>query len=167
MHRLHPIRILEFFLAIMLAVLSGSVFLNVVLRFGFNSGITATEEASRILLVWLVMIGTVVVLYDRKHISMNMFVNKLPTGLRRIVAIVGLGLMIFCDLLLLMGAYKQYGFSKFDSFPVTGWPTTMIYLPGITAAVLFAIISGWRLVLLVTGRLTVDDHFAPESEILD
>ncbi|MEO5883317.1 MAG: TRAP transporter small permease subunit, partial [Caldimonas sp.] len=44
----------------MLATMVVLVFGNVVLRYGFNSGITASEELSRFLFVWLTFMGAVV-----------------------------------------------------------------------------------------------------------
>ncbi len=40
-----------------LGVMALAVFVNVVLRYGFGSGIAASEELSRLLFVWMVFIG--------------------------------------------------------------------------------------------------------------
>ena len=44
-------------MAACLAVMAVAVFVNVVLRYGFGSGIAASEELSRLLFVWMVFIG--------------------------------------------------------------------------------------------------------------
>ena len=51
---LHQIgRLIDLLLAVALAIMVVLVFGNVVLRYGFNSGITTSEELSRWLFVWL------------------------------------------------------------------------------------------------------------------
>ena len=44
-------------MAVCLGVMATAVFVNVVLRYGFGSGIAASEELSRLLFVWMVFIG--------------------------------------------------------------------------------------------------------------
>lgn len=45
------------------------VFLNVVLRYLFNSGIFLTEGLSGLLFVWMTFAGALLVLYDGGHIG--------------------------------------------------------------------------------------------------
>ena len=56
-------------LAAALAIMVVLVFGNVVLRYGFNSGITTSEELSRWLFVWVTFLGAVVALNERTHLS--------------------------------------------------------------------------------------------------
>ena len=56
------------------------VFGNVVLRYGFNSGISVSEEMSRWLFVWLTFLGGVVALHEHAHLGTEMLVGHLgPT----------------------------------------------------------------------------------------
>ena len=50
-------RALELTIVACLAVMAILVFGNVVLRYGFDSGIAVSEELSRLLFVWLVLLG--------------------------------------------------------------------------------------------------------------
>ncbi|MDR1535324.1 MAG: TRAP transporter small permease subunit, partial [Planctomycetota bacterium] len=52
-------KLLEAFGALALLVLTVMVFLNVVLRYFFNSSITVTEELGRYLMIWLLFIGAI------------------------------------------------------------------------------------------------------------
>ena len=52
-------KILEAFIAVCLVLMVMLVFGNVVLRYGFNSGISVSEEISRWLFVWLTFMGAV------------------------------------------------------------------------------------------------------------
>ena len=57
-----------------LAVMVVLVFGNVVLRYGFNSGITVSEEISRWLFVWLTFLGAIVALREHGHLGVDMLV---------------------------------------------------------------------------------------------
>ncbi|SUH34135.1 2,3-diketo-L-gulonate TRAP transporter permease [Salmonella enterica subsp. enterica] len=50
-------RVLEGILAVLIAVLSCIVFINVILRYGFESSILSVDELSRYLFVWLTFIA--------------------------------------------------------------------------------------------------------------
>ena len=49
--------IFEFLIALMLALMVILVFGNVVLRYGFNSGIAISEEVARWLFIWITFLG--------------------------------------------------------------------------------------------------------------
>jgi TRAP-type C4-dicarboxylate transport system permease small subunit len=154
-----PIRAVQFTAASILGVLVIAVFVNVALRFLFNSGFVVTEEVSRILLVWLVFGGAIAVLHSGKHIKMTMAVERLNRQTQIVLAVLGGVLMIFCDVLLLLGAWRQLGFSLSDSYPVSGLPVAVVYAPGVIAAIAFALITGWKLFTLISGRIGPDEYF--------
>lgn len=169
-HRLLSIKLLDLVLAVALAVLVVIVFGNVTLRLFWQTGFVATEEVSRILLVWLVLIGAVAALHDYGHLGVNMLALRLRGRWKTSCAVLVCMLMLVCDALLLAGAYRQYVLSEFDSYPVTGWPLSIIYLPGIVAAALFILITGFRLLHLLLGKLDADEFFQagqsdPESAV--
>jgi len=57
------------------------VFGNVVLRYGFNSGISVSEELSRWLFVWLTFMGAIIGLREHAHLGTDMLVGRLgPLG---------------------------------------------------------------------------------------
>ena len=159
MTRFPLIRVIEACAALILGVLVVAVFVNVVLRFFFNSGFVVTEELSRILLIWLVFGGAIAVLHSGRHIKMTMLVEKLGPRGQLVLAVVGGLLMIFCDALLLMGAWRQLGFAIGDSFPVSGLPGGIVYAPGLIAAGAFILITTTKIVGLLRGSLTPQDYF--------
>ena len=68
-------RALEAVIAAMLAVMVVLVFGNVVLRYGFNSGITVSEEVSRWLFIWMTFLGAIVALREHGHLGVDMVVH--------------------------------------------------------------------------------------------
>ncbi|PLS21077.1 TRAP transporter small permease [Neptunicoccus cionae] len=164
MSRLTPIPLIHTISAVILGVLVVGVFINVVMRFGFNSGFVMTEEISRILLVWLVFLAAIVVLARGQHIMMTMAVERLPQTSAKVLAVIGAALMIFCDVLLCLGAWQQLKFSLTDYLPVSGLPLAVVFAPGVFAACAFAVITACRAIALLRGTMTTDAYFGITSE---
>ena len=61
-----------------LALMVVMVFGNVVLRYGFNSGITVSEELSRWLFVWMTFLGAARRAPRHAHLGTDMLVARLP-----------------------------------------------------------------------------------------
>ncbi|TSA44438.1 MAG: TRAP transporter small permease [Deltaproteobacteria bacterium] len=69
------------------AIMTGATFLlfiNVVLRYAFQSGIAWAEEMTRYTLLWTVFVGAGVVTREGTHVSMEAFFNLWPEKLQRI-----------------------------------------------------------------------------------
>jgi TRAP-type C4-dicarboxylate transport system permease small subunit len=60
-----------------LAVMALAVFVNVVLRYGFGSGVPASEELSRLLFVWMVFIGATAAYPLGEHMAFTSLVGLL------------------------------------------------------------------------------------------
>lgn len=69
------------------------LFLNVVLRYVFASGIVWAEEMTRYTLLWTVFVGAGVVTREGTHVSMEAFFNLWPVRLKRIGL---LAINLFC-----------------------------------------------------------------------
>src|ERR1700733_1477768 len=86
--------LLKFVIALCLAVMVVLVFGNVVLRYGFNSGITISEELSRWLMVWLTFLGAIVALREHTHLGADSLLRMLPAWGKRICFILNYCLML-------------------------------------------------------------------------
>ncbi|GAM60989.1 TRAP-type transport system [Vibrio ishigakensis] len=53
------------------------VFMNVVLRYAFDSGLPWSEEASRIAFVWVVFLGIIIANRDNSHLRVDILVSRL------------------------------------------------------------------------------------------
>ena len=147
-------RLLDFLIALALALMVVLVFGNVVLRYVFNAGITTSEEVSRWLFVWLVFLGAVVALKDGLHLGTDMVVSRLPVAAQKACLLVGQLIMLYITWLLFSGAVSQVRINSDVSAPVTGVSVGIFYAAGIAFAVPAALIlvrSLWR---LLTGQTT-------------
>ena len=67
-------KLLELLLILLLSGMAIMVFLNVVLRYGFNSGLTVSDEMARYFFVWLTFIGAVVGFREYGHMGVESLV---------------------------------------------------------------------------------------------
>jgi TRAP-type C4-dicarboxylate transport system permease small subunit len=152
-------------IALCLAVMVVLVFGNVVLRYGFNSGIRISDELSRWLLVWLSFLGAIVAVREHSHLGVDSLVRMLsPTG-KRICFIVNYCLMLFADWLLLAGSWRQTLITWDDRAPATGLSLGIFYLVGVIFGVSAGILLLYDLFRVVVGQASEDDLVAvKESE---
>ena len=158
---------IEAVIAIFLAVMVVLVFGNVVLRYGFNSGITVSEEVSRWLFVWVTFLGAVVAVKERAHLGTDFLVARLPVLGKKICLVVGHLLMLFATWLLFSGSLAQARINWDVQAPVTGASTAIFYASGIVFAVSAAVFLLADLVRALTGQLSEDELvMVQESEDL-
>ena len=102
-------KICNVLMASCLGVMAVAVFINVVMRYGFGSGIAASEELSRLLFVWMVFIGATAAYPAGEHMAFTSLVallrnkpvwTKLATLVIRLLVILGSSLVAW-------GAWQQ------------------------------------------------------------
>jgi TRAP-type transport system small permease protein len=84
---------------LILAIMTGTVFLQVILRYLGRMGIDGIDEVPRFLFVWLVMIGAAAAMYRGEHTTLDYFINLLGPRLRALVvagtSIIGIALFLY------------------------------------------------------------------------
>lgn len=98
---------LKVIIASLMVMMVCLVFGNVVLRYGFNSGISLSDEMSRWGLVWLTFLGAIVALHERQHLGVDMLVRAVPRPARIACLVVSHLLMLWTSWLLLSGSWQQ------------------------------------------------------------
>ena len=141
------LRALEWLLIGLLGAMVVLVFGNVVLRYGFNSGIVFSEEASRFIFMWLTLLGALVALHDGAHLGMDSVAAALPVWGRRIFRFAADLVMLACCVLLAHGTWKQVVLGMDDHAPVTGIPMGLVFSGLLVCAggmALILMMSLWR-----------------------
>lgn len=141
------IRAVEWLLIGLLGVMVVLVFGNVVLRYGFNSGIVFSEEVSRFVFMWLTLLGALVAMHDGAHLGMNSVIIALPVWGQRIFRFASDAIMLACCGLLAHGTWKQVVLAMDDHSPVTGVPMGLIFSGLLISAIgmgLMLMVSLWR-----------------------
>jgi len=158
-------KVLEAFIAACLVAMVLLVFGNVVLRYGFNSGITVSEELSRWLFVWMTYLGALIALRNRAHLGTDALVSRLPLAGRKLCFVVAHLLMLAVCWLMLVGGWKQTVINARTTSAVMEAPLAWLYASGVVFALLAAIVIAHQLWQLVTGRPAAADLIgATDSE---
>ena len=150
-------KLLELLVVACLVAMVAMVFGNVVLRYGFNSGITISEEMSRYCFIWLTYIGAMVAMREGGHLGVDTLVKHLPLGGKKFCLFVSECLMLFCNVLFLMGTYEMHHLQVTNVSPVVGISMIWIYGIGYVVAVVMGIFNLNMLWRLVTGQLSEDE----------
>jgi TRAP-type C4-dicarboxylate transport system permease small subunit len=149
--------LLNWVIAISLAVMVVLVFGNVVMRYGFNSGITLSEELSRWLFIWMTFMGAVIALKEHGHLGTDMLIGKLgPVGKKLCLGLSHL-LMLFVCWLLFKGAYDQAVINLETTSAVMEVSMAWVYAPGVLFAVLGGLIILTEFFRLLTGQIRDED----------
>lgn len=137
---------LEVLAVVILSAMSILVFLNVVLRYGFNSSINVSEEISRFMFVWLTFLGAVLAFSENQHVSVTMLTDKLSLMKRKVLGLLTDGVMLFCCYLIIDGSWIQFNLNLHNLAPISGLPQGITFLASTVAGVLIAILIVARMV---------------------
>lgn len=127
-------------MAVCLSGMAILVFLNVVLRYAFDSGITWSEEMSRFLFVWLTFLGAIGALKDNSHLGVDMFIKKMPLVGKKVAFVLSNLIVLYVLWLVLDGSWKSTMISTKALSPAVGLPLSYIYGIGIVVSIGMAII---------------------------
>ncbi len=92
-------RALRYLLVLLMAVLTVSVFLQVLIRFVFKYPLPWTEEVSRIAFVYTIFLGATIAVRQKAHINVDFVLAVLPGGVARALKLAGtlvVGAFLFC-----------------------------------------------------------------------
>lgn len=157
--------LLKGLIALCLAIMVVLVFGNVVLRYGFNTGITISEEVSRWLFVYLTFLGAIVALREHGHLGVDSLVARLPVAGKKFCLIASQLLMIGVCYLFLTGSWEQMMINMGVTAPASGASVGIFYAVGVIFSVSALAILGYELFMVVSGRVSdADLVMVKESE---
>jgi TRAP-type C4-dicarboxylate transport system permease small subunit len=133
------------------------VFGNVVLRYGFNSSITQSEEISRWLFVWVTFMGAVVALREHAHLGTDVLVSRLPPMGKKVCLVLGHLVMLYVCYLIFKGALEQTQINMDVLAPSTQLPMAILHSAGVVFSVCAGVVLVLDLWLLFTGHMKEAD----------
>ena len=122
-------------IVVSLALMVIMVFSNVVLRYLFNSGITVSEELSRFLFLWLIFVGSIVVMRERGHLGVDSLIVRLPRSGKIAFVLISNVLMLWVCYLFFVGSWRQTVLGWGTLKPATGIPMAFHYATGLVMSV--------------------------------
>ncbi len=107
----------ETVIALILGIMTLITFINVILRYGFNTGLIWGLEAVTFLFAWLVLFGVSYAVKVTAHLGVDAVINLLSPPMRRIVALIAAAVCLAYAALVLKGAWDYW--ANFANLPQT------------------------------------------------
>lgn len=135
----------ELFMVLALVGMVIAVFVNVVLRYVFNTSIVSYEEISRLLFVWLVAVGAIVAAFEGSHLGFDLVTSRLSPRWSQVFFYVSQAIIVVCMVLLLLGSWAQVQ-AGLDSYStVMGYPLALGAAATLALAVGMLVVSARNL----------------------
>jgi TRAP-type C4-dicarboxylate transport system permease small subunit len=150
-------KLLGFLVVASLVAMVVMVFGNVVLRYGFNSGILISEEMSRYCFIWLTYIGAMIAMREREHLGVDTLVRRLPRWGKKACLFASESMMLGVNVLFFIGTWKMHELQVTNISPVVGISMIWVYGVGYVVAVVMALFNLEVLARLLTGRLSDEE----------
>jgi len=152
-------KLLHGVMALCLGVMATVVFVNVVLRYGFGTGIAASEELSRLLFVWTVFVGATSAYPKGELMTFTLLLSVLKDNKRWLTVLTVLIrlLVILASVLVAIGAWQQVVVGMGSHSVVLRYPIALLPLPAFLSTTAIAVMA---LVELVRGTPIFTGHTA-------
>lgn len=155
---IHPFfKLLDLLIVACMIAMVFMVFGNVVLRYGFNSGIDVSDEMSRYCFIWLTYIGAMVAMREKGHLGVDTLVKHLGIGGKKLCLFLSEALMLTCNILFFVGTWKMHELQVSNVSPVVGLSMIWIYGIGYIVGGVMGIMNLNVLYRLLSGRLREDE----------
>ncbi len=111
-------------IAVILGLMTLITFINVVLRYGFNTGLIWGLEATSLLFAWLVLFGISYGVKVTAHLGVDAIVNLVSPPARRVLALIAAGVCVIYAALVMKGAWDYWApFAGLDATTGRWFPT--------------------------------------------
>lgn len=150
-------KLLELLVVVSLVAMVFMVFGNVVLRYGFNSGIDISDELSRYAFIWLTYLGAMVTMREGGHLGVDTLVKHLPLSGKKFCLFLSESLMLLCNGLFFLGTWKMHELQATNYSTVLGISMIWIFGVGYVVAVVMGSINLNMIYRLLTGKLSEDE----------
>ncbi|MEI6382922.1 MAG: TRAP transporter small permease [Betaproteobacteria bacterium] len=147
----------EVLLVVFLSAMVVMVFGNVVLRYGFNSGIISSEELSRFLFIWITFLGAIIAVREGTHLGLDTVVRMLPRTGKVICLVLSELLMLLCCGLMFYGTWKQHPINATNMSAVVEIPMSWVYGVGYVASISMSLLIIAKLIRLARGDISDDE----------
>lgn len=98
----------ETLIAVLLGLMTLVTFANVVARYIFNSNILWALETTVFLFAWLILIGASYCVKTRAHLGVDVVLNAVGPGLRRVLAVLAVIFSLAFCVLLMIGSWNYW-----------------------------------------------------------
>lgn len=134
----------DWLMAIIFAVIIIIQAAQVFCRYILNDSLVWAEELSRYLFAWLIMIGAVIAIKERKHIFIDIIISRLSKKKRIFIdLLISLSVISFSILITFSGFNLVYNTQNTLS-PALGLPVNYAFYASLPVLSIFAIVISWK-----------------------
>lgn len=164
---------IDYFTGILTGLMVLSVFLNVVLRTFFNSGLTWSEEVARYLFVYVTYIGAISAMRANGHLGVDTLISRVKPKAQMAMYMISQAAITIIMCILIRGSYKMVLQNTASRTAALGIPYSVLYFAGIITGVSIAILAVANIVYavkhpeeitdIVTMSVSDDDDVAADA----
>lgn len=165
---------IDYFTGILTGLMVLFVFLNVVLRTFFNSGLTWSEELSRYLFVYVTYIGAISAMRVNGHLGVDTLISRMKPKVQMVMYTLAQSLIAVLMGILVHGTYKMVIQNTESRTAALGIPYSVLYFAGIITGVSIAVMAIGNIIYafkhyseiseIVTMSTSDDDEIAAEAK---
>lgn len=164
-------RLEEALIGFLLAAMTVVTFLQVVLRYVFNSGILWGLEATTYMFGWMVLLGISYGIRVGSHIGVDVLVQQLPPGGRRLAGLLVALLSILYAVIVLVGSYNYVDTMhtldiEADDIPVSKWILLLALPIGFSLLLARLLQATWRILAGKQSGLLLADEAKEAVDLL-
>ena len=162
----------ETIICLLLATMTLLVFVEVVMRFGFGTGVMWAQEATLHLSAWLVLFGTSYGIKVGSHIGVDALVKIMPSKVRRIVSGIAVIACLFYCGLFIKGAWVylakiQKIAIELDDMPIPKWIAHSILLIGMVLIGIRLLMLLWQIIIGRAEGFSMTDEAKESMRLAD
>ena len=132
---------IDYFTGILTGLMVLFVFLNVVLRTFFSSGLTWSEELARYLFVYVTYIGAISAMRANAHLGVDLLMSRVKPGMQMLLYIISQTLMAVMMCMLAYGAWGMVMQNTRATTAALRIPYSVLYFSGVLTGVSIAILA--------------------------
>lgn len=155
---------IDLFTGILTALMTSFVFLNVVLRFVFNAGLTWSEELSRYLFVFVTYIGAISAMKSNAHLGVDTLITRVNDKLKLIIYIAIQVVIVGLMFLLVHGTFGMISMTENQTTAALRIPLPVLYSVGIVTGISILVLAIRNIIYAINHRDEIGSIIATTSE---
>lgn len=165
---------IDYFTGILTGLMVVFVFLNVVLRTFFHSGLTWSEELSRYLFVFVTYIGAISAMRANAHLGVDTLISRMKPQVQMFLYVISQAIIGILMIILIQGSWRMVAQNTASKTAALGIPYSILYSVGIITGAAIAVMAVMNMIYalrhpseiseIVTMSTSDDDEITAEAK---
>ncbi|GAB3191493.1 TRAP transporter small permease [Nesterenkonia suensis] len=160
-------RAIELLMVVFLVAMVVFVFLNMALRYLFDSGLVWSEEIARLCFIYLVYLGAVGAFRENRHLGMHVLLERVPRPAQKVLYTIVQLIIVWVMALLVIGSWDLVVQSMGDRWVATQYPRPLIYAIGLVTGLAIALMALMNILRLFVFKMSVEELLAIPDDDTD